>query len=165
MSVKRMTLLAVLTAAALTIFIVEAQIPAFIAVPGVKLGLSNVITLAAAYLLSRRDAGIVLLMRIILGSMFAGGMAAFLYSAAGGVCAFAVVCVFYKVFDKKQLWAVSVLSAIAHNIAQLLVAAAVMNSSAVIWYAPWLIISAVLTGAFNGVAVQFAVKRLQKVIK
>ena len=74
MSTKRITSIAVLTAIALTIFIAEAQIPVLIAVPGIKLGLSNIITLVAVYLLSRRDAGMILMLRVFLGSIFGGSM-------------------------------------------------------------------------------------------
>lgn len=161
MSTKRITSIAVLTAIALTVYIVEAQIPVLIAVPGIKLGLSNIITLVAVYLLSKRDAGIILLLRIILGSIFAGNTMAFFYSAAGGLCAYAVICILSKLFNQKQIWAISIFSAIAHNIAQLLVAMAIMRSSAIIWYTPWLLIAAVVTGAFTGLCAQFSIGRLK----
>ncbi len=161
MSAKRITSIAILTAVALTIFIAEAQIPVLIAVPGIKLGLSNIITIVAAYLLSRRDAGIIMMLRVFLGSVFGGSMLAFFYSAAGGICAFAVICLLYKIFDEKQIWAVSVFAAIAHNLAQLVIAVAIMNSPAIIWYAPWLVIAAVVTGAFTGVAAQLSLGRLK----
>ncbi len=163
MSTKRITSIAVLTAIALTIFIAEAQIPVLIAVPGIKLGLSNIITLVAAYLLSRRDAGIILMLRIFLGSVFSSSMLTFFYSAAGGLCAFAVICIMYKLFDEKQIWAVSVIAAMAHNIAQLLVAIAIMNSPDIIWFTPWLVIAAVVTGTFTGIAAQLSLARLKKI--
>jgi heptaprenyl diphosphate synthase len=161
MSIKRIATIAALTAIALTIFMLEAQIPVIIAVPGVKLGLSNIVTLIAVYILSKRDAGIILALRIMLGSIFAGNSMIFLYSAAGGLLSFASVCLTSSFLREKQIWAVGVLSAIAHNAAQIAVAALVMDSLALFWYLPWLIIAAIITGAFTGLSAQFAVKSLK----
>lgn len=161
MSIKRIATIAALTAIALTIFMLEAQIPVIIAVPGVKLGLSNIVTLIAVYILSKRDAGIILALRIMLGSIFAGNWMIFLYSAAGGLLSFASVCLTSSFLREKQIWAVGVLSAIAHNAAQIAVAALVMDSLALFWYLPWLIIAAIITGAFTGLSAQFAVKSLK----
>jgi heptaprenyl diphosphate synthase len=161
MSIKRIATIAAFTAIALTIFMLEAQIPVIIAVPGVKLGLSNIVTLIAVYILSKRDAGIILALRIMLGSIFAGNSMIFLYSAAGGLLSFASVCLTSSFLREKQIWAVGVLSAIAHNAAQIAVAALVMDSLALFWYLPWLIIAAIITGAFTGLSAQFAVKSLK----
>lgn len=161
MSIKRIATIAAFTAIALTIFMLEAQIPVIIAVPGVKLGLSNIVTLIAVYILSKRDAGIILALRIMLGSIFAGNSMIFLYSAAGGLLSFASVCLSSSFLREKQIWAVGVLSAIAHNAAQIAVAALVMDSLALFWYLPWLIIAAIITGAFTGLSAQFAVKSLK----
>ena len=80
---KKLAVMALLTAIALTIFVIENQIPAPVPIPGVKLGLANIVTLVAMALLSRRDAGIVLLVRILMGAMFAGSPSTLLFSAAG----------------------------------------------------------------------------------
>jgi len=163
MSVKRMAAIAALTAIALTIFMLEAQIPVVIAVPGIKLGLSNIVTLIAVYVLSKRDAGIILALRVVLGSVFAGNPMIFFYSAAGGLFSFTAVCLMTTILTEKQIWAAGVVSAIAHNTAQIAVAALLMPSPALFWYLPWLIIAAVVTGAFTGLAAQFAVNRLRSI--
>lgn len=160
MSIKRMASIAAFTAIALTIFMLEAQIPVVLAVPGIKLGLSNIITLAAVYILSKKDAGIILALRVVLGSVFAGNPMIFLYSAAGGLAGFAMVCIMTSFLSEKQIWAAGIVSAIAHNAAQIIVAALIMNSPALFWYLPWLVIAAVVTGAMTGLSAQFAVKRL-----
>ena len=74
---------------------------------------------------------------------------------------FASVCLSSSFLREKQIWAVGVLSAIAHNAAQIAVAALVMDSLALFWYLPWLIIAAIITGAFTGLSAQFAVKSLK----
>ena len=84
---KKLALLAALTAVALTIFVAEAQIPPVVPVPGVKLGLANIVTLVTMALLGRREAGAVLVVRLILGSAFAGGFSGLMFSAAGGAAA------------------------------------------------------------------------------
>ena len=89
---KRLAVLAMFTAIALTIFVAEAQIPPVVPIPGVKLGLANIVTLIAMALHGRRQAGEILLVRIVLGSVFTGGVSAMLFSIAGGVLAYLVMC-------------------------------------------------------------------------
>ncbi len=161
MNIRRLTSDALLSVIALTIFIVEAQIPLTFAVPGVKLGLSNIVTLITMYLLSKKDAGAVLFIRIILGSVFSGNTMALLYSIAGGALSYAVMCLASSTLSEKQIWAVSIFSAMAHNMGQLLVAALVMRSSAVFAYTPVLIVAAIFVGAFTGLCAQYTVLRLK----
>ena len=84
---RKLALMALLTAIALTIFVVEAQIPAPVPVPGVKLGLANIVTLITMKLLGKKEAGAVLLVRVLMGAMFAGSPSTLLFSAAGGALA------------------------------------------------------------------------------
>ena len=87
---RKLALMAMFTAASLIVFVIEAQIPAPIPVPGVKLGLANIVTPIAMVMLGRREAGLILLVRIAgLGSMFTGGVSAFIFSIAGGALAYA----------------------------------------------------------------------------
>ncbi len=106
---KRLAVLAMFTAIALTIFVAEAQIPPVVPIPGVKLGLANIVTLIAMALLGRRQAGEILLVRIVLGSVFTGGVSAMLFSIAGGVFAYLVMCLTMRRFPERLLWVVSVL--------------------------------------------------------
>ena len=82
MKTKRITRLALLTAIALTIFLVEAQIPALVPIPGIKLGLANIVTVFTVYALGSKDGCLVLAARIFLGAVFAGNFSTILYSAA-----------------------------------------------------------------------------------
>lgn len=162
---KKLAIMAMLTAASLIVFVIEAQIPAPVPVPGVKLGLANVITLIAMLVLSRREAGIILLMRIIMSSMFTGGVSAFIFSICGGVLAYAVMCLTLNIFIGKLLWIVSVLGAIAHNAGQLAAAIAVTRTVGLLAYAPILMASAIVTGAFTGLAAMYLNARLDKMLK
>lgn len=157
---RKLALMAMFTAASLIVFVIEAQIPA--PVPGVKLGLANVVTLIAMVMLGRREAGLILLVRIAMGSMFTGGVSAFIFSIAGGALAYAVMCLTLKLFPEKLLWVVSVLGAIAHNLGQLIAAIIITKTSSLMLYAPVLLASAVVTGAFTGIAAMYLTQRLDK---
>ena len=162
---RKLTLMAMLTALSLIVFVIEAQIPAPVPIPGVKLGIANMITLVAMLVLGRREAGLILLVRIILGSVFAGGVSALLFSIAGGALAYAVMCLTLKRFPEKMLWAVSILGAVGHNAGQLAVAIAITKTAGLLVYAPVLIASAIITGAFTGLGAMYltrAVRRLDK---
>ncbi len=156
---KRIALDAMLAAVALLLFLVEAQLPPLTAIPGIKIGLANAVTLAAVYLCGRRDAAAVLFVRVCLGAVFAGNPTTFLYSAGGAALCLAVTCLLCRPFQK-TIWALSVLGAIAHNVGQLLVASVLLRSAAVFWYLPYLLIAAVISGAFTGLCVQFLLNRL-----
>lgn len=159
---KKLALMAVLTAVALTIFMLEAQLPAPVPIPGVKLGLANIVTLTAMLILGRREAGAILAARIIMGAVFAGNPSAMLYSAAGGVLAYAAMCLLVGVVPEKRLWAVSAVSAVAHNMGQLLACVLVVKTPGVFIYAPALIVSGVITGVFTGFGAMYLVRALRK---
>lgn len=159
---KKLALMAVLTAIALTIFMLEAQLPVPVPIPGVKLGLANIVTLTAMLILGRREAGAILAARIIMGAVFAGNPSAMLYSAAGGVLAYAAMCLLVGVVPEKRLWAVSAVSAVAHNMGQLLACVLVVKTPGVFIYAPALIVSGVITGVFTGFGAMYLVRALRK---
>ena len=159
---KKLCVMAVLTAIALTIFVLESQIPSPVPIPGVKLGLSNIITLTAMVILGRREAGVILLVRIIMGSMFAGGVSAFLFSAAGGTLAYLVMCLTVGIFSEKQLWIVSAIAGLAHNAGQLLACVLVVKTPGVLAYAPILAVSGIITGVFTGFAAMYLVRAVRK---
>jgi len=161
---RRITLLALLTAIALTIFMVEAQIPSLLpAIPGIKLGLANIVTLYAVFVMGAGDALLILLARVFLGAVFSGQMMTLLYSLGGGLLAWLVMVLLSKVLTRQQLWLCSPVAAVFHNIGQLLVAAGVLKSWAVMAYLPYLLLSGVITGFFTGWCAQFLVQRLDNI--
>lgn len=162
---RRITLLALLTAIALTIFMVEAQIPVPIAIPGVKLGLANIVTVYAMFLLGPGDALLILSARVFLGAVFSGQMMTLLYSAGGGLLCWLAMVVLRKLLTRDQIWLCSPVAAVFHNIGQLLVAAAVLKSWAVMAYLPYLLIAGVAAGLFTGLAAQFLINRMEKIQK
>ena len=158
--VRRLTRGALLTAIALTIFMVEAQIPTPIPIPGVKLGLSNIITVYAMYLLGPADTLMILLSRIFLGAVFSGQMMTLLYSLGGGLCCYVAMLVLRRIISKDHLWLTSASCGLFHNLGQLTVAAGVMKTWAVMAYLPYLVVAGVCAGVFTGLCTQFVVRRL-----
>ncbi len=160
---KRLTVDALFTAIALTIFVVELAIPS-VGIPGVKLGLANIVTVATVFLIGPWDAGAILLCRILLGGIFTGQAMALWYSLAGGTLCWLTMFALRHVVTKKQIWVMSVVGAIAHNIGQILVALLVTRTAAILYYLPVLMVSGVLAGLFTGAAAQLAVNRLDGII-
>ena len=162
MKSRRLALSAVLAAIALTIFVLEAQIPLPLPVPGLKLGLSNVVTLFALAVLGWREAMVILLVRIVLGNIFTAQIMALLYSLAGGLLSFAVMALLLRVLKRSQLWVAGVFGGIAHNLGQTAVAVAVTGTPALLMYLPVLLLCGIVTGAFTGLCAQLLRNRLTK---
>lgn len=109
MKTKKLVQLSLLIAIALSIFIVELQIPNPLPFPGIKLGLANIVTLYVIYRYRAKEALLVLMARIILGSVFSGNLMAIMYSLAGGICCFVVMSVLYDKIEEKYIFIVNVL--------------------------------------------------------
>ena len=115
MKARKLTQMAMLTAIALTIFMIEAQIPALVPIPGIKLGLANIVTVFAVFAMGPKEAASILFVRIFLGAVFAGNFSTILYSGAGGLCAILVSIGLGEILTKKQLWVAGALSAIGQG--------------------------------------------------
>lgn len=158
----RLCTIALMTTVALIIFVVEAQIPIPVAIPGLKLGLSNVITLFMLCRFERKDAFATLLMRILLGSMFAGQAMSLLYSLVGGLLAFVAMTVFLSLSKHSNVWFAGVLGAIFHNVGQIAVAIFAFDSKYVAYYFVVLFFCSIITGLFTGLVSQLATKYTPK---
>ncbi len=163
MKTKRLTTLALLTGIALILFTVEAQIPPPVPIPGVKLGLANIITVYVLFRHGPRDALLVLLARILLGSAFAGSPATLLFSLGGGLLCWLVLLPLRRILTERQIWVSGVLGAMAHNFGQIAVCVAVYHTAAVLVYLPALLLAGMATGLFTGLAAQFLLARLRKI--
>ena len=160
MKIKRLTVCAILTAMACTLFWIELQIPAPIPIPGIKLGLANLVTLFAMFAIGPADASLILLLRILLGGLIGGNPMAVAYSLAGGMLCYLVMLILRKKLGEKQIWVAGVLGAVAHNIGQILVALAVTQMPELLVYFPVLLVSGMVTGLFTGLIAQFCVIRI-----
>ena len=160
MEVKKLTQLAMLTGVALIIFIVELQIPNPFPIPGIKLGLANIITVYALYNYRAEEVMMIVFTRILLAAMFSGNMMALLYSLSGSVLCLAGMLILKRIIDEKHIWIASVFGAVLHNIGQIAVAVIIMGFG-VLAYLPFLLVSGCLAGAFTGGCAQMVVRRIR----
>ena len=151
MKTKDIALCAVLTALALGLSVMESLIPvtAAIPIPGVKLGLANIVTVFALYELGAAPAVCILLARCLLGSLFAGNFSALLYSLLGGVTAMLVM-ICLKRCRRLSIYGVSIGGAAGHNVGQIAAAIIALGDTAVVGYLPVLLGVALITGTLTG---------------
>lgn len=148
-----------LTAVALILSYVESLIPVLVAVPGVKLGITNIVVIFALYRLGIKEAAALSLLRVVLVSFLFGNAFSFLYSLAGAVLSLAVM-ILLKKTDKFSATGVSVAGAVSHNVGQILVAIVVLSTEKLILYLPVLAVAGVLAGIVTGLAASVLLKRV-----
>ncbi|MCM1006873.1 MAG: Gx transporter family protein [Ruminococcus flavefaciens] len=159
MNVKKLARLALLTAIALIIFIVEMRIPDLVPIPGVKLGLANIVTVYAMYHYSAKETALIVLARILLGSIFGGNISAIIYSFSGAFLCLTGMIILRRIIDENNIWICSILGAVLHNIGQTAAAIVVMKTTAVLSYLPFLLVSGCIAGAFIGICAQILVRK------
>ena len=159
MKVRELARLGLLTAIALAIHFLEAKLPPLVPIPGVKLGLANIVTVFAVFALGAKAGAQVLFARIFLGCVFGGSFSSILYAGAGGLLAILTTIALRPVLTKKQLWVAGCLGAVAHSLGQMLIAVWVTGTPSVLIYLPVLLICSVVTGIFTGLCAQFLVNR------
>ena len=151
----------VFTALALIFSYVESLIPIHFGIPGVKLGLANLIVVIALYKMSIREAYILSIVRIVLAGFMFGNLFAILYSLAGGMLSLSVMCILKRT-DRFSIFGVSIAGGVFHNIGQLLMAMIVLESISIGYYFPVLLISGLVTGFVIGLISNEMMKRLKK---
>ena len=159
MKTKKLTRLALLTALALIIFIIELQFPDIIPLPGVKLGLANIITVYAVYKFSAKEVAMIVVSRVFLGSVFGGNISALPYSMSGALLCLVGMLLIKKAVPMNFIWLSSILGAILHNTGQMAAAVLMTGTLTVLSYYPFLIVSGCIAGAFTGICAQLLIKR------
>ena len=150
---KQIALCAMLIALALALSYAEHFLPLqlLIPLPGIKLGLANIVTLTALYLLRGRLVFAVVALRCLLGAVFGGGATGLLFSLGGGLLALLVMVAARKT-GRLSVYGVSVLGAAGHGIGQILAAMGLMRSAYVAAYLPYLLLAGIATGLLTGAA-------------
>jgi heptaprenyl diphosphate synthase len=151
----------VFTALALIFSYVESLIPIYMGIPGVKLGLANLIIVIALYKMSIKETYILSVVRIVLAGFMFGNLFGILYSLAGGILSLTTMCILKKT-DKFSVYGISMVGGVFHNIAQLIMAAIVLESVSIGYYFPVLLISGLVTGFVIGLISNEMMKRLKK---
>ncbi|MBQ9832460.1 MAG: Gx transporter family protein [Clostridia bacterium] len=154
-------MLGLLTAVALVLSYIEHLIPLSTAVPGIKLGLSNTVVLYALFLAGKKQAVLLVLLKVFISGFAFSGVSAMLYSFCGGILS--ILCMlFFKRFKGVSVIGVSVVGAAAHNIGQCLVALGFIAHRAILLYLPFLLVSAVITGVLTGITAEYIFKHLSR---
>ncbi|MCG8542436.1 MAG: Gx transporter family protein [Clostridia bacterium] len=161
---RRLMMMGLFVSMALALHIVEKMMPIPFIAPGVKLGLSNIITLTVLIFLGFKDAFLVLLARILLSSVFAGGLSGFIYSTSGGILSLLIMELTRRLGKEDvSVIGISVIGAVFHNIGQLLAAALVIKNVNIFVYFPILFLAAVGTGVFVGLTTKYLLGYLRTV--
>ena len=158
-SAKTVALLAMMIALALVFSYVETLIPINFGIPGVKLGLANLVIVAALYLIGGKEAFLVSVVRIFLSGFMFGNLFSILYSLAGAALSLTVMELLKK-HSGFSLIGISVAGGVTHNIGQLIVAMIVVSNTSLMVYAPALLVAGVLAGILIGVLTKDVVGRL-----
>ncbi|MDZ5000211.1 heptaprenyl diphosphate synthase [Clostridium perfringens] len=161
---SKIVYIGLLVAQALVLHIFERMIPVPFVTPGAKLGLANLITVIALYTLnSKKDAFLVLFLRLTLATMFGGNLSSFMYSATGGILSFLAMVLVKDLFkDKVSIIGVSSAGAIFHNVGQLVIASLIVRNIGVMLYLPILSTVGIVTGIFIGITANYVVEHLKK---
>ena len=159
--VRKLTELAVLTAVSLIIFVIELQIPNPFPIPGIKLGLANIITVFAVYHYKAYEVAMIVTVRLLLGSVFSGNFMALTYSASGAFLCLLGMLLLKRIIDEKHIWIASVFGAVLHNTGQMIAAVIVTQTVEIVAYYPFLLVSGCLAGAFTGLCAQLIMPRIK----
>ena len=158
-STRQLTTCAVLAALALALSYVEGLFPPPVPLPGFRLGLANIVTLYALCALGARAALAVLLVRVLLGAMFAGNASALIFSLLGGLAAMGAMIALSR-WKKLSVYGVSVGGAAAHNAGQVCAAMLTLGSAAPLHYLPVLLAVSLFSGALTGFICAMLLRRL-----
>lgn len=162
--IRKTAYIGLFLAVALICSYIETLIPFSFGIPGVKLGLTNIVIVLMLYTVGTKESLLVSVLRVILVGFLFGNLFSILYSLAGGLLSF-VVMALLKRMDKLGCVSVSVAGGISHNIGQILVAAFIVNNFNIMFYIPVLLIAGLLTGLVIGILAQELIVRLPKIQK
>lgn len=161
---RKTAFFALFVALAFVFSYLESLIPLNFGIPGIKLGLANLVVLTAMYTVGEKQAFAVSVIRIILAGLTFGGVFSLVYSLAGGILSFCAM-LLAKRCRSLSVIGVSIIGGATHNIGQIAAAAIVMQTYRIVYYLPVLLLTGAVTGAVIGILSKIIIKRLNKVIK
>lgn len=162
MKSKRIAVYGMLIALAFILSYIESMIPIPIPIPGVKIGLANLVVLVGLYTMSAKDAFVLSMIRIILVGFTFGNLSTMMFSFAGGILSWFLMVAFFKT-KKFSVTGISIVGGVAHNVGQILTAMWVVDSSALLYYLPFLLISGAVMGVIIGIVGSILIKRISKI--
>lgn len=152
----------IFTTVALIFSYIESLIPVPIGIPGIKLGLANLVIVVALYKMSVREAGLLSVLRIVLSGFMFANMFSILYSLSGGLLSLLMMSMLKKT-NKFSVIGISISGGVFHNIGQLIMASLVLESFSLTYYLPVLLISGLVTGFIIGIVSNEMLKRMKKI--
>ena len=158
-SSKKIALLAMSIALAMILSFVESQIPSFVAIPGVKVGLANIVVIFALYRLGVKEAVLISLVRVFLVSLLFGNIMSLWYSLAGAVVSLLGMILMKRIKSFSYI-AVSVAGGVLHNMGQIGMACLVLETDIIRYYAPFLVLSGTIAGIVTGLVASILIKRI-----
>lgn len=161
---KRLAFFGLMVALAFVFSYLESLIPFNFGIPGIKLGLANLVIVVALYTVPKGDAFFIAIIRIVLSGLTFGGLVPMVYSLVGGILSFCVMALMQK-SDKFSIVGVSMAGGVVHNAGQIIVAGIVMNTARIIYYFPVLIFAGLATGLLIGLVSNILVDRLKRQLK
>ena len=156
---RRMTFLALTVSFALILSFIESRIPAFVAIPGIKVGLANIAVIFALYKFGIKEAITISMVRVILVSMLFGSPISFVYSITGAVLSLTIMFLLKKLTPLGEI-AISVSGGVMHNIGQIGAASFMLGTNVVIYYLPFLLLSGTIAGIVVGAAAAVLIKKV-----
>lgn len=160
---KKIALFGMMVALAFTFSYFESLIPFNIGIPGVKLGLANLVVVTALYIMTPSQALAIAVIRIFLAGLTFGNVYSLAYSLCGGILSYLVMLLVKK--TRLSIVGVSMLGGVCHNIGQIIVAAIVMETVRIAYYLPVLLVAGLITGFLMGVVSKLVIDRFQKISK
>ena len=157
---KKLTALAVTVSLALILSFIESRIPAFVAIPGIKVGLANIAVIFTLYKVGYPEAVAVSILRVLLVSFLFGTPVSLIYSISGAALSLISMILLHRLTRLSEV-TVSVCGGVMHNIGQIAAASFMLSTNVVVYYLPFLLVSGTLAGIAIGVASAILVKRIK----
>lgn len=157
---KKLATLSVIVALAMVLSFLESRIPAFVAIPGIKVGLANIAVIFTVYKLGAREGVLISIIRVLLVSILFGSTVSLWYSLAGAILSL-IVTILLKKYTKLAVVTVSVAGGVSHNLAQIGVACLLLETNIIVYYLPFLLLSGTVAGIAVGVASALLIKRVK----
>ena len=152
--------MAFVIAFAMILSFVESRIPAFVAIPGVKVGLANIAVIFTLYKLGVKEAITVSIIRVLLISMLFGSPVSLIYSISGATLSLATMILLKKLTPLTEV-TISVTGGVMHNMGQIAAASFMLSTNVVIYYLPFLLVSGTIAGVVVGIASAILIKRIK----
>ena len=161
---EKLTKMAMLVALAMIFSYIETLIPVPLPIPGIKLGVANMAIIVVMFTIGYSEAVCVDILRVVLTAMMFGNFNSFIFSISGAVLSIVVMGILKKT-DKFSEVGISVAGGVMHNVGQIIAAVFIMETPAIAYYLPVLMISGIVTGVVIGIVAALIIKRVEKVTK